>query len=63
MSQVVRVTRELFLDDPALRKALGVSPSTIILSIVRKQGYYKATGDKLDLQGCLVTVFDPKETP
>ena len=65
MSQVVRVTRELFLDDPTLRKALGIPPTSIILKIERKTGTYKGRGrgdQSIDLEGCLVTIFDPKET-
>lgn len=64
MAQTVRVTRELFLTDPDLRKALGVSASTIILKIERKSGTYKGRGrgdQTIDLEGCLVTVFDPEE--
>lgn len=61
VAQTIRVTRELFLPDPELRRALGLSASTIILAVVRKQGTYRK-GGVVDLQGCLVTVFDPKET-
>ena len=65
MSQIVRVTREHFLSDVDLRKALGIPPTSIILKVERKTGTYKGRGvadQSIDLEGCLVTVFDPKET-
>lgn len=65
VAQTLRITREYFLPDPDLRKALGLSRTAIILSIERKHGTLKSRGrddQTVDLMGCLVTVFDPKET-
>ena len=62
--QVVRVTREYFLPDVDLRKALGIKPGTLILRVDRQTSTYKGRGrgnEPIDLQGCLVVVYDPDE--
>ena len=65
MTTAIRITREYFLADTDLKAALKLSPSAIILSVERKHGTYKGRGrgdQTIDLEGCLVTTFDPKET-
>ena len=65
MNTTLRVTREYFLADTDLKTALKLPPSAIILSVERKHGTYKGRGrgdQSIDLEGCLVTTFDPKET-
>lgn len=52
--QTVRVTEELFVPDLEFKKFLGLKQDDIILTIVRKVGFFKKA--QLDLCGTLITV-------
>ena len=58
----VRTTREYFLDDMALKKALGLPEKCVILDVRRKTASFRgrAVGkdQQMDLFGCLILVAE-----
>ena len=58
----LRTVREYFLNDPALKKALGLNPKCVILDVRRKTASFRGRGvgkdQPMDLFGCLILVAE-----